>query len=156
MKVINVDKFIKNQKEAFDKAFLSETDGLDGDEQFLKELFNFRRGVNCVLELLKHSDEIFEIEEIAKDITYPNGCDDADVYCDKCEHHRSVSWCSKAISNLKEVNPDYETGWMDGVEAAEKNLNGYDVGYADGWDEGWKDCYESFKTAIERIFEDNK
>lgn len=43
-------------------------------------------------------------------------CDESDIDCDECEHHRYVAWCDKAIRD-KSVNFEYETGFMDGVDA---------------------------------------
>ena len=52
-------------------------------------------------------------------------CDNADIYCEDCEHHRYVSWCENAIKNHREFDVAYQTGWGDGVDdGAEAVLKG--------------------------------
>ena len=52
-------------------------------------------------------------------------CDNADIYCEDCEHHRYTSWCENAIKNHREFDAAYQTGWGDGVDdGAEATLRG--------------------------------
>lgn len=155
MRVVNVDKFIEDFREISDDSLkIIDKDYTNSDT--LKNIYYFFEGVDYILNYLMNSPEILEITEIAKDVTYSRGCDEADIDCDDCEHHRSTQWCARAIKNMKEVNPVYEEGWMDGVDAAAKNLDGYTSGYADGWDDGWKECLESIRIAMKKVLEDNK
>lgn len=46
-----------------------------------------------------------------------------DVYCDECDHHRSVEWCSLAIPNHEEIDDTYKMvneAFFEGFDAAEK------------------------------------
>jgi len=155
MRVVEVDKFVEKVQEACNDCIRHFRD--DTSEESFKKALAFFTGVDYVLDWLMHSNEYtFEVAEIAKDITYPRGCDETNIDCEECEHHRGVEWCARAIKDHGDVDPAYETGWMDGVEAAAKNLDGYTIGYADGWDDGWTESLESIKIAINKIFEDNK
>lgn len=156
MRCIDVDKFLKEVTGTKDKIFLKEMDNYPTEKEEAS-LIAYWRGINVILSMLKDSDYIFEVNEIAKDIIHPRGCDDDEnLYCDNCEHQRSVQWCARAIKDRKDVDPVYEEGWMDGIESATKNLDGYTSGYADGWDDGWTECLESIKIAMNKVFEDNK
>ena len=155
MRCIDVDKFVKETTEAKDRIFLKEMDNYPTEEEEAS-LIAYWRGINVILSMLKDSEYVFEVNEIAKDVTYPRGCDEVDIDCKDCEHHRSTQWCARAIENVKEANPVYEEGWMDGVDAAAKNLDGYTSGYADGWDDGWTECLESIRIAMKKVLEDNK
>lgn len=156
MRVVDVEKFVKEVKEANDNVFLSDLDGKITEQEY-RDCYVFWKGANTIIEVLKTSEDIFEVNEIAKDIIHKRGCDDDEnFYCDDCEHQRSVQWCARAIKDHGDVDPAYETGWMDGVDAAAKNLDGYTSGYADGWDDGWKECLESIRIAMKKVLEDNK
>ena len=156
MRCIDVDKFVKEVKEATDDVFLTDLDG-EITEQDYRDYYIFWKGANTIIEVLKTSEDIFEVNEIAKDIIHPRGCDDDEnLCCSDCEHQRSVQWCARAIKDREDVDPVYEEGWMDGIESAVKNLDGYDSGYADGWDDGWTECLEAIKIAMNKVFEDNK
>lgn len=156
MRVLNVDEFVKDARESNEDFFYSKIK----DTPYIDEEFNntyiMYKAINIVLDAIEQYKNIFEVEEVAKDIIYPRGCDETDIDCEECEHHRSVEWCARAIKDHKNVNPVYEEGWMDGVEAAEKQLDGYTMGYADGWDDGWTEGLESIKIAMNKVFEDNK
>lgn len=155
MRVVDVDKFIEDFQEISDDSLeIINRDYTNSDT--LKNVYYFFEGVDYILNYLIHSPEILEITEIAKDVIYPRGCDEVDIDCNDCEHHRSTQWCARAIENVKEANPVYEEGWMDGVDAAAKSLDGYTSGYADGWDDGWKECLESIRIAMKKVLEDNK
>lgn len=156
MRVVDVDKFVKEQEDILKSIVYTEITVSNIDEQTSEKWLAFLRGANYVLEQLKDSSEILEVTEIAKDVTYPRGCDEVDIDCNDCEHHRSTQWCARAIKNMKEANPAYEEGWMDGVDAAAKSLDGYTSGYADGWDDGWKECLESIRISMKKVLEDNK
>lgn len=156
MKCVNVEKFLKEATETKDRIFLKEMDNYPTEEEEAS-LIAYWRGINVILSMLKDSEYVFEVNEIAKDIIYGRGCDDDEnLHCDDCEHQRSVQWCARAIKDKKDVDPIYEEGWMDGVESAIKNLDGYNSGYADGWDDGWTECLEAIKIAMNKVFEDNK
>ena len=143
MRCIDVDKFIKEVKEANDDVFLSHLDGKITEQEY-NDYYMFWKGANTIIEVLKTSEDIFEVNEISKDIIYPRGCDDDEnLCCSDCEHQRSVQWCARAIKDRKDVDPVYEEGWMAS-------------GYADGWDDGWTECLESIKIAMNKVFEDNK
>lgn len=46
-----------------------------------------------------------------------------DVYCDECDYHRSVEWCSLAIPNHEEIDETYKMmneAFFEGFDAAEK------------------------------------
>ena len=46
-----------------------------------------------------------------------------DVYCDECDHHRSVEWCSLAIPNHEEIDDTYKMvneAFFEGFNVAEK------------------------------------
>lgn len=156
MRVLNVDEFVKDARKSNEDFFYSKIKDTPYIDEEFSNTYTMYKAINIVLDAVEKYKNIFEVEEIAKDITYPRGCDETDIDCEECEHHRSVSWCSRAIKDHGNVNPAYEEGWMDGVEAAEKQLNGYDTGYADGWDDGWTECLESVKIAMNKVFEDNK
>ena len=156
MRCIDVDKFLKETTEIKDKIFLKEMDNYPTKEEGAS-LIAYWRGINVILSMLEGSEHVFEVNEIAKDIIHPRGCDDDEnLYCENCEHQRSVQWCARAIKDRKDVDPVYEEGWMDGIESATKNLDGYNSGYADGWDDGWTECLEAIKIAMNKVFEDNK
>lgn len=156
MRCIDVDKFVKETTEAKDRIFLKEMDNYPTEEEEAS-LIAYWRGINVILSMLKDSEYVFEVNEIAKDIIHERGCDDDEnLHCDDCEHQRSVQWCARAIKDKKDVDPIYEEGWMDGIESAIKNLDGYNSGYADGWDEGWTECLESIRIAMVKVLEDNK
>ena len=156
MRCVNVDKFVKEVKEAIDDVFLTDLDGKITEQEY-REYYTLWKGANTIIEALKTSEDIFEVNEIAKDIIHPRGCDDDEnLCCSDCEHQRSVQWCARAIKDREDVDPVYEEGWMDGIESAVKNLDGYYSGYADGWDDGWTECLEAIKIAMNKVFEDNK
>jgi len=46
-----------------------------------------------------------------------------DVYCDECDHHRSVEWCSLAIPKHEEIDETYKMvneAFFEGFNVAEK------------------------------------
>lgn len=46
-----------------------------------------------------------------------------DVYCDECDHHRSVEWCSLAIPSHEKIDDTYKMvneAFFEGFHAAEK------------------------------------
>ena len=47
-----------------------------------------------------------------------------DVYCDECDHHRSVSWCALAIPDHEKIDEEYkirQEEFFKGLHAAEEH-----------------------------------
>ena len=84
-----------------------------------RTMLTYNKGINDKLRSLPSADATKKKAEL-KD----NGdWDCPDVYCDECDHHRSVEWCSLAIPNHEEIDDTYKMvteAFFEGFDAAEK------------------------------------
>ena len=90
--------------------------GMDEDDLALEFRF-LRESINALpsAETTKKKAELKE-----------NGdWDCPDGWCDECDHHRSVEWCSLAILNHEEIDDTYKMlneAFFEGFDAAEKRF----------------------------------
>ena len=88
-------------------------------------------------EKFKTEKERFDAERAAasKKEKEEKPCEDADITCEDCKYHMTVSWCAKAMNHDPKINKDYESGWFDGYDAKENENIWIPVG------EGFEDNY---------------